>query len=136
MFQGVMTGRVKFKKHVPINDLILNNLPAPNGIRIRVWPLVAMETTKGGLVLDDESRIDEERGATIGFVDALGSHAYTDEKFNGKPFCKPGDYVLYARHQGLDFEIMGRHYKLLQDDRPLMTFTLEQLQNLGIIEKD
>ena len=134
MFQGVITGRVKFKKHEPLNEDIKDLLPVPNGVWLRVWPLEAQETTKGGLVLDTQSLEDEERGVTIGYVDAVGTHSYEHEKFNGKSYCKEGDYVLFARHQGLDFEINGRHFKLLQDDRPLMTFSLDQLIKLDIIE--
>ena len=77
---------------------------------------------------------DEEKGFTIGYVEKLGTLAYQHDKFQGKPYCKEGDYVLYARHQGLGFEINGRHFKLLQDDRPLMTFTREQLIALDILE--
>lgn len=134
MFQGVITGRVKFKPHEPISENDFKNLPAPNGVWLRVWPLEAQETTKGGLLMDTQSREDEERGVTIGYVDAVGSLAYDHEKYNGQTYCYPGDYVMFARHQGLDFEINGRHFKLLQDDRPLMTFSLEQLKNLGIVE--
>jgi len=134
MFQGVITGRVKFKAHQPISEDDLNNLPKPNGVWIRVWPLEAQDTTKGGLLMDSQSREDEERGVTIGYVDEVGTLAYDHEKYNGIKYCKPGDYVMFARHQGLDFEINGRHFKLLQDDRPLMTFSLEQLKGLGIVE--
>lgn len=134
MFQGVITGRVKFKQHQPLDANLQDLLPRPNGVWIRVFPLEALETTKGGLQLDKQSIEDEERGVTIGYVDALGTHAYEHDKYNGKQYCKEGDYVLFARHQGLDFEMKGRHFKLLQDDRPLMTFTLQQLIDLDIVE--
>ena len=94
MFQGVITGRVKFKEHQPISENDFNNLPAPNGVWIRVWPLEANETTKGGLLMDTQSREDEERGVTIGYVDAIGNLSYDHDKFNGVKYCKPGDYVM------------------------------------------
>lgn len=132
MFQGVITGRVKFKEHVPLTDK--ENLPNPNGVWLRVWPLEATEQTKGGLVLDAQSVEDEERGFTIGYVEKLGTLCYKHVKFEGQPYCKEGDYVLFARNQGLDFEVNGRQFKLIQDDRPLMTFSIEQLKALDIIE--
>lgn len=136
MFQGVISGRVKFKKHQPITTTIQESLPQPNGVWLRVWPLEAKETTKGGLALDIQSKTDEERGVTIGYVDAIGTNSYEHERFNGRPYCKEGDYVLFARNQGLDFEIKGRHFKLLMDDRPLMTFSLQQLIDLDIVEEE
>lgn len=137
MYQGIINGgAVRFQAPKEIDKTI----PKPNGYRILVRMLEVEQatTTKSGLQLHipDSDREELEEQMTIGYVQALGNLCYKNEMFEGNPWCKEGDYILFARMQGIDFEFNKVRYKLLQDDRPLMTFSEEQLLELEILSKE
>ncbi len=59
--------------------------------------------------------------STCGNVLALGSQAYDKEKFPEGPWCKKGDWVLFARYAGSRIKIQGGEVRLLNDDEILAT---------------
>lgn len=137
MYQGIINGgAVRFQAPKEIDTTI----PTPNGYRILVRLLDVEQSakTKGGLgiYIPDSDKEELEEQMTIGYVQALGDLCYKNEQFEGKKWCKEGDYILFARMQGIDFEFNKVRYKLLQDDRPLMTFSEEQLLELEILSKE
>lgn len=137
MYQGIINGgAVRFQAPKEIDKTI----PTPNGYRIlvRLLEVEQATTTLSGLQLHipDSDKEELEEQMTIGYVQALGDLCYKNEQFEGKQWCKEGDYILFARMQGIDFEFNKVRYKLLQDDRPLLTFSEKQLIDLKILTKD
>ena len=97
-------------------------LPAPSGWRLLVLPFTPKEKTKGGILIAQES-LDKLRVATnCGYVLKMGSLAYADrEKFTTGPWCKKGDWVIFARYAGSRLPIEGGEVRLLNDEEVLGT---------------
>ena len=100
---------------------MVNQLPEPVGYRLLVLPFTPKEKTKGGILFSQE-QLDKARIATTrGYVLKMGDLAYKDkEKFN-KPWCKIGDWVMFARYAGARFPIEGGEVRILNDDEVLGT---------------
>lgn len=70
----------------------------PAGHKVLIRPLEVPEMSEGGIVLVTDK--DKELHATTeGTVVALGETAYMKVD-DGRPWCKPGDRVLYAKYAG------------------------------------
>ena len=102
-------------------DGLLNQLPEPSGYRILLLPFTPKEKTKGGILFSQE-QLDKARIATTcGYVLKMGDLAYADkDKFN-KPWCKVGDWVMFARYAGARLPIEGGEVRILNDDEVLGT---------------
>lgn len=100
---------------------IKDELPQPSGWRLLVLPFTPKEKTKGGILFSQE-QLDKARIATTcGYVLKMGDLAYADkEKFN-KPWCKVGDWVMFARYAGSRLPIEGGEVRILNDDEVLGT---------------
>ena len=101
---------------------VADQLPEPVGYRILVLPFTPKEKTKGGIIIAQES-LDKARIATnCGYVVKMGPMAYGDkEKFPTGPWCKQGDWVIFARYAGSRLPIEGGEVRLLNDDEVLGT---------------
>ena len=101
---------------------IAHELPVPSGWRLLVLPFTPKEKTKGGIIIAQES-LDKARIATnCGYVIKMGPMAYGDkEKFPSGPWCKEGDWVIFARYAGSRLPIEGGEVRLLNDDEVLGT---------------
>ena len=101
---------------------IQDELPIPSGWRLLVLPFTPKEKTKGGIIIAQES-LDKARIATnCGYVVKMGPMAYGDkEKFPTGPWCKKGDWVIFARYAGSRLPIEGGEVRLLNDDEVLGT---------------
>ena len=97
-------------------------LPEPSGWRLLVLPFTPKEKTKGGIIIAQES-LEKLRIATnCGYVLKVGPLAYYDkEKFPTGPWCKKGDWVIFARYAGSRLPIEGGEVRLLNDDEVLGT---------------
>ena len=95
-------------------------LPDPSGWRLLVLPFTPKEKTKGGILIAQES-LEKLRIATnCGYVLKVGPLAYYDkEKFPTGPWCKKGDWVIFARYAGSRLPIEGGEVRLLNDDEVL-----------------
>ena len=100
-----------------------DQLPEPVGYRILVLPFTPKEKTKGGILFSQE-QLDKARIATTcGYVLKMGDLAYADkDKFN-KPWCKIGDWVMFARYAGARLPIEGGEVRILNDDEVLGTIS-------------
>ena len=100
---------------------IADQLPEPVGYRLLVLPFTPKEKTKGGILFSQE-QLDKARIATTcGYVLKMGDLAYADkDKFN-KPWCKIGDWVMFARYAGARLPIEGGEVRILNDDEVLGT---------------
>jgi len=101
---------------------VVDDLPEPSGWRLLVLPFTPKEKTSGGIIIAQES-LDKARIATnCGYVLKMGPLAYMDkEKFATGPWCKKGDWVIFARYAGSRLPIEGGEIRLLNDDEVLGT---------------
>ena len=108
----------------PLNpeNIQKSQLPVPSGWRLLVLPFSPREKTKGGLLIAQES-LDKLRIATnCGYVLEMGPLAYHDkEKFPTGPWCKTGQWVIFARYAGSRLPIEGGEVRILNDDEVLGT---------------
>ena len=97
-------------------------LPQPTGWRILVLPFKMNEKTKGGIIMN-ESTLDRQQVASqCGNVLAMGSECYKDkERYPTGPWCKIGDWVIFARYSGSRINIEGGEVRLLNEDEILAT---------------
>jgi len=86
-----------------------------------ILPFKANKKTKGGIYLADESIERSQVASTCGLVLAQGPHCYDKEKFPEGPWCKVGDWVIFARYAGSRILIDGGEVRLLNDDEVLAT---------------
>jgi co-chaperonin GroES (HSP10) len=101
---------------------VVDELPTPSGWRLLVLPFTPKEKTSGGIIIAQES-LDRLRIATnCGYVLKIGPLAYFDkEKYPTGPWCKKGDWVIFARYAGSRLPIEGGEVRILNDDEVLGT---------------
>jgi len=93
-------------------------LPIPVGYRLLV-ALPQIEETLGemGLVKSKKMMHEERIMSTVGLVVDMGAQAYTDPtRFPNGPWCKVGDYVVFASYTGTRVSVHGVEYRLMNDD--------------------
>ena len=117
----------------PNNDLIgvkktkkvtneSTKLPQPTGWRILVLPFKMKEKTKGGIIMGQDTLEKQQVASQCGNVLAMGPDAYGDKKrFPDGPWCKVGDWIMFARYAGSRIKIEGGEVRLLNDDEVLAT---------------
>ena len=98
-----------------------SKLPQPTGWRLLVLPFKMKEKTKGGLLLGQETLERQQVGANCGMVLKTGPHCYDKERYPEGPWCKKGDWVIFARYAGSRIQIDGGEVRLLNDDEILAT---------------
>ena len=114
----------KYKEEEPLNPENIKNqesqLPVPSGWRLLVLPFTPREKTKGGILIAQES-LEKLRIATnCGYVLKMGPLAYQDkEKYPTGPWCKIGEWVIFARYAGSRLPIEGGEVRILNDDEVL-----------------
>ena len=96
-------------------------LPNPTGWRILVLPFKQKEKTSGGIYLADETVERSQVASTCGLVLSMGPHCYDKERYPEGPWCKKGDWVIFARYAGSRIKIDGGEIRLLNDDEVLAT---------------
>ena len=97
-------------------------LPKPTGWRPLVLPFRMNEKTKGGVLLGQETIERQQVGSQCGNVLAMGPDCYHDkDRFKEGPWCKVGDWIIFARYAGSRIEIEGGEVRLLNDDEVLAT---------------
>ena len=99
----------------------MEKLPLPVGWRILVLPFEASKKSKGGIIYSDDAVERASIASTCGNVLAMGSQTYDKEKFPEGPWCKKGDWVVFARYAGSRIKIQGGEVRLLNDDEILAT---------------
>ena len=97
-------------------------LPKPTGWRILVLPFKMDEKTKGGVLLGQETLDRQQVASQCGNVLAMGDACYVDkERYPKGPWCKVGDWVVFARYAGSRIESEGGEVRLLNEDEILAT---------------
>ena len=98
-----------------------SKLPQPTGWRLLVLPFKMKEKTKGGLLLGQETLERQQVGSNCGMVLKTGPHCYDKERYPEGPWCKKGEWVIFARYAGSRIQIDGGEVRLLNDDEILAT---------------
>ena len=96
-------------------------LPKPTGWRLLVLPFKMPEKTKGGLYLGADTLERQQVASTCGLVLDMGPHCYDKERYPEGPWCKKGDWIIFARYAGSRIKIDGGEIRLLNDDEVLAT---------------
>ena len=97
-------------------------LPQPTGWRILILPFKMKEKTKGGILMEQDTLERQQVASQCANVLAVGPHAYQDKKrFPDGPWCKVGDWIMFARYAGSRIKIEGGEVRLLNDDEVLAT---------------
>jgi co-chaperonin GroES (HSP10) len=103
-------------------DSITDQLPEPSGYRLLVLPFTPKDKTKGGILIAQETLDKLRIAVNCGYVIKMGPLAYKDkEKFGEQPWCKKGDWVIFARYAGSRLPIEGGEVRILNDDEVLGT---------------
>ena len=116
----------KYKEEEPLNPKNIKNqesqLPVPSGWRLLVLPFTPREKTKGGILIAQESLDKLSVATNCGYVLSMGPLAYQDkEKYPTGPWCKVGEWVIFARYAGSRLPIEGGEVRILNDDEVLGT---------------
>ena len=123
------------KIHLPNKDLVglkksekkevtneKDKLPQPTGWRLIVLPFKMDERTKGGIIMNESTLEKQQVASQCGNVLAMGPQCYTDkERYPEGPWCKVGDWVIFARYAGSRIQIEGGEIRLLNEDEILAT---------------
>ena len=97
-------------------------LPQPTGWRILVLPFKMGEKTKGGILMGQDTLEKQPVASQCGNVLAMGPDCYRDKnRYKQGPWCKVGDWVMFARYAGSRIKIEGGEVRLLNDDEILAT---------------
>ena len=97
-------------------------LPQPTGWRILVLPFKMGEKTKGGILMGQDTLEKQQVASQCGNVLAMGPDCYRDkDRYKEGPWCKVGDWVMFARYAGSRIKIEGGEVRLLNDDEILAT---------------
>ena len=110
---------VGVKKEKDLSKEDSNKLPQPTGWRMLVLPFKMKEKTKGGIHITESTLERQQVASTCGLVLAMGPNCYDKEKFPEGPWCKKGDWVIFARYAGSRIQIDGGEVRLLNDDEVL-----------------
>ena len=100
----------------------LEKLPNPTGWRLLIMPFRVKEETKGGIIIAQETLERARSAVQVGYVLKMGDLCYKDEdKFPTGPWCKPKDWVIFARYAGSRMDIDGGEIRMLNDAEILGT---------------
>ncbi len=134
--EPLSTSKETAKIHLPNKDLVgltrtesqkevtneKEKLPQPTGWRILVLPFKMNEKTKGGVIINESTLERQQVASQCGNVLAMGSECYRDkERYPTGPWCKIGDWVVFARYAGSRINIEGGEVRLLNEDEILAT---------------
>ena len=99
-----------------------DKLPQPTGWRMLVLPFRMNEKSKGGVLFANETVDKQQVASQCGNVLAMGPECYSDKtRYPNGPWCKVGDWVVFARYAGSRIQIEGGEVRLLNEDEVLAT---------------
>jgi co-chaperonin GroES (HSP10) len=104
-----------------IGSETVDELPNPSGYRLLVLPFTPKNKSAGGIIFSQESLDKARIATTCGYVLKMGDLAYKDKDKFGDPWCKKGDWVIFARYAGSRLPIEGGEVRILNDDEVLGT---------------
>ena len=99
----------------------VDELPEPSGYRILVLPFTPKNKSDGGILFSQETLDKARIATTCGYVLKMGDLAYQDKDKFKDPWCKKGDWVIFARYAGSRLPIEGGEVRILNDDEVIGT---------------
>ena len=99
----------------------VDELPNPSGYRILVLPFTPKTKSAGGILFSQETLDKARIATTCGYVLKMGPLAYRDKDKFDEPWCKKGEWVIFARYAGSRLPIEGGEVRILNDDEVLGT---------------
>ena len=109
------------QKQENLIDKESSKLPKPTGWRILVLPFKMKEKTKGGIIMSETTIERQQVASQCGLVISMGDQCYDIESYPEGPWCKKGQWVVFARYAGSRIQIDGGEVRLLNDDEILAT---------------
>ena len=103
-----------------IGDTV-DELPEPSGYSILVLPFTPKTKSAGGILFSQETLDKARIATTCGYVLKMGPLAYRDKDKFDEPWCKKGEWVIFARYAGSRLPIEGGEVRILNDDEVLGT---------------
>ena len=102
------------------------DLPRPTGYTLLIEPVRVEQTSRGGIVLADETVRHKEILQSLGRVVAMGPCAYQGkaEFDRSGPWCEVGDFILHPVYGGQEVQVQGKDGKpsklrIINDDQVL-----------------
>lgn len=87
------------------------------GHRVLIKPHYPEEKTESGIIVGLGKQYELEKNATQeGEVVGIGPTAWSDPGLGGKPWCKMGDIVMFARHAGKKVREDEEEYFIINDE--------------------
>ena len=116
-----LKGKIESKKEEN-KQPAMDRVPKATGWRIVVLPHKGVDKTKGGLLLTDKAIEEQQLTTNVGLILNMGPDAYADKnKYPNGPWCKKGEWVIFARYAGSRVKIDGGEIRILNDDEILST---------------
>ena len=123
-----ITDAYKAKEEVVLDPSVLNKsalerMPNRVGWRLLVLPYRGKGKTDAGILLTKQTTDRESLATVVAYVVKVGPLAYQDEnKFDGVPWCKEGDWVLIGRYAGARFSLEDdAEVRIINDDEVIGT---------------
>ena len=105
------------EKTQEVAEKLAARLPDPVGYKMLIVKPDIKETSEGGIMYAEQTRLKEEAGSVVGLVLKQGDLCYKDEtKFPTGPWCKEGDFVLLRAYSGSRFSVDGKEFIIVNDD--------------------
>ena len=91
----------------------LEKLPDPTGWRLLVMPFQVKEKSEGVVIIAQETLERARAAVQVGYVLKMGPLCYEDkDKYPTGPWCKPKDWVIFARYVGSRMGIDGGEIRM------------------------
>ena len=106
-----------------LDQSLIETMPQPTGWRMLVLPFRPKPTTKGGILLTEDTLNREGLATVVALVVKMGPDCYADEKrFGGKRWCEEKQWVMIGRYSGARFKLGdGGECRIINDDEVIAT---------------
>lgn len=106
-----------------LDQSLVERMPQPTGWRMLVLPFRPKPTTKGGILLTEDTLNREGLATVVALVVKMGPDCYADEKrFGGRRWCEEKQWVMIGRYSGARFKLGdGGECRIINDDEVIAT---------------
>ena len=106
-----------------LDQSLVERMPQPTGWRMLVLPFRPKPTTKGGILLTEDTLNREGLATVVALVVKMGPDCFADEKrFGGKRWCEEKQWVMIGRYSGARFKLGdGGECRIINDDEVIAT---------------
>ena len=102
-------------------DKLPEPMPKICGYMMLVKPINVEEKTSGGIYIPDQTKSALNHLMSVGKVIKQGPECYKNQ--DGSPreqWCKEGDWVVWKKLSGINFEYQTQKFKIINDDEVIM----------------